>query len=94
MAITLVSPDEIEQLHDLQKVLGSKIKEVIVPEYAPKEVKSRGYLLPPPQRRRKAPAKKSAPSAGMSKKGKKRKTTKRDGWKLFDAEKERKRGRK
>jgi ATP-dependent RNA helicase RhlE len=94
MAITLVSPDEIEQLHDLQKVLGSKIKEVIVPEYAPKEVKSRGYLLQPPQRRKKAPAKKSAPSAGMTKKGKKRKTTKRDGWKQFDAAKERKKGRK
>ena len=93
MAITLVSPDEIEQLHDLQKVLGSKIKEVIVPEYAPKEVKSRGYLLQPPQRRRKAPAKKSAPSAGVTKKGKKRKTTKRDGWKLFDAAKEKKKGR-
>jgi ATP-dependent RNA helicase RhlE len=94
MAITLVSPDEIEQLHDLQKVLGSKIKEVIVPEYAPKEVKSRGYLLQPPQRRRKAPAKKSAPSAGMTKKGKKRKITKRDGWKQFDAAKEKKKGRK
>ena len=94
MAITLVSPDEIEQLHDLQKVLGSKIKEVIVPEYAPKEVKSRGYLLQPPQCRRKAPAKKSAPSAGMTKKGKKRKTTKRDGWKQFDAAKEKKKGRK
>jgi ATP-dependent RNA helicase RhlE len=93
MAITLVSPDEIEQLNDLQKVLGSKIKEVIVPEYAPKEVKSRGYLLQPPQRRRKAPAKKSAPSAGVTKKGKKRKTTKRDGWKLFDAAKEKKKGR-
>jgi ATP-dependent RNA helicase RhlE len=93
IAITLVSPDEIEQLQDLQKVLGSKIKEVIVPEYAPKEVKSRGYLLQPPQRRRKAPAKKSAPSAGVTKKGKKRKTTKRDGWKLFDAAKEKKKGR-
>jgi len=93
MAITLVSPDEIEQLNDLQKVLGSKIKEVIVPEYAPKEVKSRGYLLQPPQRRRKAPVKKSAPSAGVTKKGKKRKTTKRDGWKLFDVAKEKRKGR-
>ena len=88
MAITLVSPDEIEQLNDLQKVLGSKIKEVIIPEYAPKEVKSRGYLLHPPQRKRKAPSKKKTSTPGMTKKGKKRKTTKRDGWKLFDAAKE------
>jgi ATP-dependent RNA helicase RhlE len=94
MAITLVSPDEIEQLHDLQKVLGSKIKEIIIPEYAPKEVKSRGYLLQPPQRRKKSSAKKSTATAGITKKGKKRKTTKRDGWKLFDAAKERKRGKK
>jgi len=95
MAITLVSPDEIEQLHDLQKVLGSKIKEVIIPEYAPKEVKARGYLLHPPQRRRrKAPVAKKSGTHALSKKGKKRKTTKRDGWKQFDAAKEKKKGRK
>ena len=93
MAITLVSPDEIEQLHDLQKVLGSKIKEVIVPEYAPKEVKARGYLLHPPQRRkRKAPVAKKSGTHALTKKGKKRKTTKRDGWKQFDAAKEKKKG--
>jgi len=96
MAITLVSPDEIEQLHDLQKVLGSKIKEVIVPEYAPKEVKARGYLLHPPQRKRRKPTvtKKSSQTHALNKKGKKRKTTKRDGWKQFDAAKEKKKSRK
>jgi ATP-dependent RNA helicase RhlE len=95
MAVTLVSPDEIEQLNDLQKVLGSKIKEVIVPEYAPKEVKARGYLLQPPQRKRRtAPAKRNTETHTLNKKGKKRKTTKRDGWKLFDAAKEKKKGRK
>jgi len=88
IAITLVSPDEIEQLHDLQKVLGGKIKEIILPEYAPKEVKARGFLLHAPQRKRRpSPAKKQIPAAGMSKKGKKRKTTKRDGFKAFDAAK-------
>jgi len=89
MAITLVSPDEIEQLHDLQKVLGSKIKEVIIPEYAPKEVKARGYLLHPPQRKRKrmTPEKKSSAAHALNKRGKKRKTTKRDGWRAFDMEK-------
>jgi len=90
VAITLVSPDEIEQLNDLHKVLGSKIKEIILPEYAPKEVKARGFLLHAPQRRRKHSSVKresSSPRPGMTKKGKKRKTTKRDGFKAFDAAK-------
>ncbi|MCF6206360.1 MAG: DEAD/DEAH box helicase [Sulfurovum sp.] len=95
MAMTLVSPDEIEQLKDLQKVLGSKIKEVILPDFAPKEIKARRYLLQPPPRKRKVPPSKAASTTGVSKKGKKRKTTKRDGWKLLDAAKEKKkRGRK
>jgi len=96
MAITLVSPDEIEQLHDLQKVLGSRIREVILPEYAPKEVKSRGYLLHPPQRKRKrtAAVKKRGQGEEMPKRGKKRKTTKRDGWKRFDEAKGKQKGRK
>jgi len=90
MAITLVSPDEIEQLHDLQKVLGHKIKEVILPEYAPKEVKARGYLLHPPQRRRRTASLSKNKKSSIdihNKRGKKRKTTKRDGWRTFDANK-------
>ncbi len=93
VAITLVSPDEIEQLNDLHKVLGSRIKEVILPEYAPKEVKARGFLLHAPQRRKKSASAKreaSTPRPGMNKKGKKRKTTKRDGFKAFDAAKKNK----
>lgn len=89
VAMTLVSPDEIEQLHDLHKVLGSKIKEVILPEFAPKEVKARGYLIQAPQRRR-GRTKPNATKRGdivLNKKGKKRKTTKRDGFKLLDAKK-------
>ncbi len=90
-AMTLVSPDEIEQLADLQKVLGNKIKEIILPEYAPKEVKSRGWLIQAPQRRRRkasvAAAGKEKHSGPLNKKGKKRKTTKRDGFKLHDASK-------
>ena len=88
IAITLVSPDEIEQLNDLHKVLGSMIKEVILPEYAPKEVKARGFLLHTPGRRKKASSAKRTEAAlrpGVNKKGKKRKTTKRDGFKAFDA---------
>jgi len=89
VAITLVSPDEIEQLHDLHKVLGSKIKEVILPEYAPKEVKVKGFLLHAPARRKRNTLRKKETSANArlatTQKGKKRKTTKRDGFKAFDA---------
>lgn len=88
VAITLVSPDEIEQLHDLHKVLGSRIKEVILPEYAPKEVKAKGFLLHAPGRRKKpSSVKREGASRPGVKKGKKRKTTKRDGFKAFDAAK-------
>jgi ATP-dependent RNA helicase RhlE len=88
MAITLVSPDEIEQLHDLHKVLGSKIKEIILPDYAPKTIKARGYLLHIPSRRKPSPSSKVTTSpAGIKKQGKKRKTTKRDGFKALDAAK-------
>jgi ATP-dependent RNA helicase RhlE len=100
-AITLVSPGEIEQLNDLHKLLGSKIKEVILQEYAPKEIKARGFLLSAPQRKRTERSRKNTPSEG-NKKGKKRKTTKRDGFKAYDAaksktekkEKGRRRGRR
>ena len=88
MAITLVSPDETEQLNDLQKVLGGKIKEVILPEYAPKEAKARGYFLSALRPKRKtASQRKRTETPGITQKGKKRKTTKRDGFKAFDAAK-------
>ncbi len=81
VAITLVSPDEIEQLIDLQKVLGDRIEEVILPEYAPKEIKARGGLLPRTYHRPKRV--RSERNRGTSS-GKKRKTTKRDAWRRFD----------
>jgi len=85
-AITLVSPSEIEQLNDLHKLLGGKIKEIILQEYAPKEIKARGFLLSAPQKKRTGRVRKQVVS-GESKKGKKRKTTKRDGFKAYDAAK-------
>ena len=82
VAVTLVSPDEIEQLNDLHTLLGSRIKEVILSDFAPKEIKARGYLLQRTSRKR--VSKKSASAAPQHKRGKKRKTTKRDGWKQID----------
>ena len=81
-AITLVSPDEIEQLNDLHTLLGSRIKEYLLPDFAPKEIKARGYLIQRSSRKR--VPKKSASAASPHKRGKKRKTTKRDAWKEID----------
>ncbi len=88
VAMTLVSPDEIEQLHDLQKVLGERIKEEILPDFAPKEVKSRGFLLSRPHTKRGVKKTVRKSQTPLNKRGKKRKTTKRDGWRLFDAKKQ------
>jgi ATP-dependent RNA helicase RhlE len=102
-AITLVSPGEIEQLNDLHKLLGSRIKEVILQEYAPKEIKARGFLLSVPRKNSTPHSRKKQTAApGGNKKGKKRKTTKRDGFKAYDEakpktqkrEKGRRRGRR
>ena len=88
VAMTLVSPEEIEQLVDLHKVLGEKIREVILSDFAPKAIKARGYLLQPQRRKRKpVSAKKEQTVSVLNKKGKKRKTTKRDGFKILDAKK-------
>jgi len=87
VAITLVSPDEIEQLKDLYKLLGERIQEIILNDFAPKDVKARGYLLQAPQKRRKAKSTKPKNTSPLNKKGKKRKTTKRDGFKMYDMKK-------
>jgi ATP-dependent RNA helicase RhlE len=91
IAITLVSLDEIEQLKDLYKLLGEKIQEIILDDYAPKIVKARRYLLQAPQRHRKKPNKKpKKETSPLNKRGKKRKTTKRDGFKIYDMNKKKK----
>jgi len=76
-AVTLVSVEEIEQLNDLAELLGEKIHEVILPEYAPKIVKARGWLVMPPRRRRRVPPKPKRERDPKNPRGKKRKTRKR-----------------
>jgi ATP-dependent RNA helicase RhlE len=80
-ALTLVSVDEMEQLNDLVELLGEKIEEVILPDFAPKIVKARGWLVMPPRRKRRVTALKTESKLKRDPKnprGKKRKTTKRD----------------
>jgi len=77
-AVTLVSVEEMEQLNDLAELLGEKIEEVILPEYAPKIVKARGWLIMPPQRlHRKNISKPKRERDPKNPRGKKRKTRKR-----------------
>ena len=84
VAITLVSPDEIEQLNDLHKLLGNRIEEVILPDFAPKEIKARGRLLPGNHGAPRRPKSKRGANKAGELRGKKRKTTKRDAWKRID----------
>jgi ATP-dependent RNA helicase RhlE len=78
VAITLVSPKEEVALRDVEQLLGKQIKRVEIEDYAPKvEKQQRGA--------RKAEEKKKVDGAFGRKKtkvktGKKRKTTKRDGF--------------
>ena len=53
----------------------------------PQDVKARGYLLQAPQKRRKVKPIKPKNTSPLNKKGKKRKTTKRDGFKIYDMKK-------
>jgi len=84
VAITLVSPDEIEQLNDLHKLLGNRIEEVILPDYTPKEIKARGALLPRNHSIARRPKSKPGANKAGQLRGKKRKTTKRDAWKQIE----------
>jgi len=81
LAITLSTPEESIALKDLERLLGKAIPREILPEYAPPKA-------PVKQKKSKAKAaeKKTAGAFGRKKQkapkvGKKRKTTKRDGWK-------------
>lgn len=81
LAITLSTPEESIALGDLERLLGHAIPKELLPDYAPPK-------LPPRQKKSKAKneQKKTAGAFGRKKGGqkrvsKKRKTTKRDGWK-------------
>jgi ATP-dependent RNA helicase RhlE len=90
-AITLVSLEELEQLHDLHQLLEKGIEEIILDEFAPKEIRARGYMLGMLQKSSRPLKKKPQAShqkrSVENKRGKKRKTTKRDGFKQFDQQK-------
>ncbi len=102
LAITLLTQKEMVALKDVERLMGKKIKQVKLDGYAPK------IILEQRGARNKTDTKKKTDGAFGNKKkktsvtptSKKRKTTKRDGFKVFDAakpkndKKDKKRGRR
>lgn len=101
LAITLISPREMVALKDVEKLMGKAIPQERLEGYAPAIIpKQKGARKNPNEHKNTDGAfGKKKKSAGIPPKGKKRKTTKRDGFKNFDAvkpkddKKSKKRGR-
>ncbi len=89
LAITLISPLEMVALKEVEKLMGKAIPQEKLEGYAPKEVlKQKGARKNPKEHKGTDGAfGKKKKSVGVAPKSKKRKTTKRDGFKTFDAEK-------
>lgn len=89
LAITLISPTEMAALKDVEKLMGKVIPQERLEGYAPKEeVIQKGARKNPNEHKKTDGAfGKKKKSVAVAPKGKKRKTTKRDGLKAFDAAK-------
>lgn len=87
LAITLISPVEMVALKDVEKLMGKAIKQERLEGYAPMlVVKQKGARKNPKEHKNADGAfGKKKKSVGLAPKSKKRKTTKRDGFKTFDA---------
>ncbi|WP_309500191.1 DEAD/DEAH box helicase [Sulfurovum sp.] len=89
LAITLISPLEMVALKDVEKLMGKAIKQERLEGYAPiVVVKQKGARKNPKEHKNADGAfGKKKKSVGLAPKSKKRKITKRDGFKTFDAAK-------
>jgi len=101
LAITLISPLEMVALKDVEKLMGKAIRQERLEGYAPKVmVTQKGARKNPKEHKQTDGAfGKKKKSTALAPKSKKRKTTKRDGFKVYDAakpkveKKDKKRGR-
>ena len=101
LAITLISPLEMVALKDVEKLMGKAIKQESLEGYAPEVIVTQKGARKNPKEYKATDGAfgKKKNSVGVAPKGKKRKTTKRDGFKTFDAakpktqKKDKKRGR-
>ncbi len=89
LAITLISPKEMVALKDVEKLMGKAIKKENLEGYAPKVMaEQRGARKKSePQKKTDGAFGKKKRAAGVAPKSKKRKTTKRDAFKAYDATK-------
>ena len=90
LAITLISPLEMVALKDVERLIGKRIPKEKLEGYAPEEIpKQKGARKNPNEHKNVDGAfgKKKNKTASAPK-SKKRKTTKRDGFKKFDSEKQ------
>lgn len=98
LAITLISPNEMVALRDVERMLGKPIPKETLEEYAPKAMGSvRGARKSDQKKSTQGAFGKKKKKSSTFSKTKKRKTTKRDGFKVYDANKsskDKKRGRK
>lgn len=89
LAITLISPLEMVALKDVERLMGKRIPKVKLEGYAPQEIPQQKGARKNPNEYKKtdgAFGKKKNKTASAPK-SKKRKTTKRDGFKKFDEQK-------
>ena len=101
LAITLISPTEMVALKDVERLIGKTLPQEKIEGYAPKvEVVQKGARKKMNEHKKTDGAfGKKRKSAGVAPKSKKRKTTKRDAFKAYDAakpkpdKKDKKRGR-
>lgn len=101
LAITLISPLEMIALKDVEKLMGKAIPQERLEGYAPKVTVTQKGARKNPKEHKQADGAfgKKKKSMALAPKSKKRKTTKRDGFKAFDAakpkveKKDKKRGR-
>ena len=101
LAITLISPTEMVALKDVEKLMGKAIPQERLEGYAPKvTVAQKGARKNPKEHKNTDGAFGKKKQTKIAPKSKKRKTTKRDGFKAFDAakpkpdKKDKKRGRR
>jgi len=87
LAVTLISPKEMVALADVEKLLGKKIPKIFLEEYAPTEPLEQRGARATQEKKRVDGAFGNKRKNTSSPAKKKRKTTKRDGFKAYDAAK-------
>jgi ATP-dependent RNA helicase RhlE len=90
LAITLVSPKEEVALKDVERLMGKMIERELVEGYVPKVEKAQRGARKTVDKKKKIDGAFGKKKSSYTPSQKKRKTTKRDGYRSFDVEKEKK----